>query len=1196
MEIFVVLFIILWLISPILLLVMYFQEKTKTKQMQELLKSLIIQGRITPYELSRWGIKLTMPPNWQKSVQSDIKAPIPSSPVQTMPSDTQPVVSDEEAIVREEIEKLDQLYAEGALTANELLQQKEKLVAAAQTSGLPKETAFAAMSEETEEKEIQEAQEAQSSSAMIADESSESEQTASHSVAELQPQESDVPKPAPVRPAVKSAPGYSYTVYESPKSSQTVSAITVMLGVGVILVILAGLLFVRTQWNTLPGFGKLGVLAAGSALFFGVSALAHRMWHLKRTGMAFFSLGTAYLPISIWAAGYFSLLGNGLSGTDNPWLYTLVFGAFTIISLIAVRIYKQLGWGISTLVGGSLTYLCFMAAILPAYAPWTLAVALYALVMATLAPLFAKRLPSAIGKAMEPFALIFTLLSSLPVLIRVNGNPSWYGFAAFAVAAAFLTPVLTARMRSASAVPMGLLTLYGFARVLHPLLENDSLRIGGWMYFALVCIICSILFLILEMADSLPLPVVEGYQWMFRLIAGFSLIIMLGYAISGAAWTWISLIAAAFLLAATLLPALRTKSIWLRSYLAAETLVLLFGIGNTFLSGAGNAYLLTAVLCLLMGLLYLLCKPLRTSFSDFLFPTAMALSAINSISSFSVSFNWQILTAALLLAVACAAYLYLALEHDTQHDMQKIFACLVPISLIILCATISDLLPIRFADHIGVLIWSVFSMATGFFVYFTTVRRFHIVRRLVFALTIVPSLLMGVFGFSVGMGTGFPICIMLVNAVGAGILYRIFSNRGLRNLAYASFITMILLVTETFYYIGDQFAFSVILEGRFYASAMLSGVVILLLSGLAYAVCRGSLRFVGDYAVTEVMQWITPMYAFLYSFMLLQSSRSEYDTTFLLFSIVLTIAAWFMTKPQQYLLPSAACLSVGFILLTLLKQFERNLSSKPGTAEEILAGSEVLIVAVMVLLVSLLTAAFCYFGSILRHMQQNRSLILTITGGLMPLLLMCAADYWMYPESMVKWLRFFVPVLYSLYVLHFITQTHKDQDSKREAIFTVSAIMMTLALWMQPIFDFNGTYLEGKYHLLPLLGLGVVLRKLYGKQTGGWCLFGIGTYSMIVLASGALVSNKEADLLTVLICALLIFITAYYFKQKKWFLLGGISLCGVAIRLSPGLQWWVYLLLAGVLLIAIAAINETAKQKGESLKQRVGRFWEDWEW
>lgn len=1192
MEIYAVLFIVLWLISPIVLLVLYFLERQKKKQTEDFLKNLIIQGRTTPYEIARWGIKLVMPPNWQKSGKSGIAAPMEQRPVPMTQPPVRPIEPDGERLVQEELKKLDQLYAEGALTANELQQQKEKLLAVAKPPALSKEAASAAVIEETEPQELQ----PEETASITEEESSEIQEKKPESESESEFQGSVMQNPVSVRPTLKSAPGYSYTVSEPAKSAQTISAITVMLGVGVILVILAGLLFVRTQWNTLPGFGKLGVLAAGSALFFGVSALAHRMWHLKRTGMAFFSLGTAYFPISIWAAGYFSLLGKGLSGSDNPWLYTLVFGAFTMISAIAVRIYQQLGWGIFTLIGGSLTYLCLMAAVLPAYAPWTLAIALYALVLTVLAPLLAKRLPQAIGKAIEPFALIFTALSALPVLIRINGNPSWYGFAAFAVAAAFLTPTLTTRMRSASAVPMGALTLYGFARVLHPLLENHSLNINGWMYFALICIISSILFLILEMTDSLPLPVIEGYQWMFRLIAGFSLVIMLGYAVSGASWTWISLVAAAFLLAATLLPALRTKSIWLRSYLAAETLVLLFGIGNTFLFDAGNAYLLAAVLCLFFGALYLLCRLLRTPFSDFLFPTAMALSALASIASFSESFNWQILIDTLLLAAAFVAYLYLALEKDTQYERQKFFACLVPIALIFLCGTVSSLLPIRAADHVGVLIWSMLSMAVGFFTYFTTVKRFHAVRRLLFALTIVPSLLLGTFGYAFGMGTVFPICIMLLNALGAGILYRIFANRGFRPLTYASFITMVLLVTETVYYIGDQFAFAYAQGGRSYASAMLSGAVILLLSGFVFTIRRMPLRFVGDYAFTEVMQWIAPAYALLYNILLVQCPGSRFDTVFLLFSIVLTIAAWFMTKPQQYLLPSSVCLSAVLIFHIILKQFEWNLSNTTSPAESALAGSEVLIVVGMVLVVSLLTAVFCYLGRVLYLMQQKRSITLTVTGGIIPLLLWDASGFWMYTESMTDWLRFFVPVLFSLYTLHFITLTQKEEPFNRKGIITASAALMMLALWMQPIFDFNDTYLDGKYHLLPLLCFGIVLRKLYGKQTGGWCLFAIGTYSMIALASGALISNEEADLLTVLICALVIFITAYYFKQKKWFLLGGISLCGVAIRLSPGLQWWVYLLLAGVLLIAIAAINETAKQKGESLKQRVGRFWEDWEW
>ena len=38
------------------------------------------------------------------------------------------------------------------------------------------------------------------------------------------------------------------------------------------------------------------------------------------------------------------------------------------------------------------------------------------------------------------------------------------------------------------------------------------------------------------------------------------------------------------------------------------------------------------------------------------------------------------------------------------------------------------------------------------------------------------------------------------------------------------------------------------------------------------------------------------------------------------------------------------------------------------------------------------------------------------------------------------------------------------------------------------------------------------------------------------------------------------------------------------------------LMLAGLLLIVVAAANETLKQKGDSLKTKAGRLWDDWQW
>ena len=128
----------------------------------------------------------------------------------------------------------------------------------------------------------------------------------------------------------------------------------------------------------------------------------------------------------------------------------------------------------------------------------------------------------------------------------------------------------------------------------------------------------------------------------------------------------------------------------------------------------------------------------------------------------------------------------------------------------------------------------------------------------------------------------------------------------------------------------------------------------------------------------------------------------------------------------------------------------------------------------------------------------------------------------------------------------------------------------------------------------------MLIRVLYGEKTGGGALFAVGVYSMLRLGFSALNSENSADLLTVLGVALVMFIASFYVRQKKWFLLGGISLLVTAVymhmKLTEGRQWWVYLLLAGLVLIVIAASNETLKQRGDSLRTKAGRLWDDWTW
>lgn len=84
---------------------------------------------------------------------------------------------------------------------------------------------------------------------------------------------------------------------------------TAALVAGVVLVVLAGLIFATTAWHILPDICKAAFVLGFAALFFTASFLAERFLKIRRTGCAFYILGSVFLMLSVLAVGYFRLLG-----------------------------------------------------------------------------------------------------------------------------------------------------------------------------------------------------------------------------------------------------------------------------------------------------------------------------------------------------------------------------------------------------------------------------------------------------------------------------------------------------------------------------------------------------------------------------------------------------------------------------------------------------------------------------------------------------------------------------------------------------------------------------------------------------------------------------------------------------------------------------------------------------------------------
>lgn len=1198
----IILTLIAWLIAPVPLGILYARAEKKKKQREQMLTHLFMQGRLSPDELRLAGMELPRAAQ-PSAVQVPVQSPVQLTQTITPPAGPAP---DPETALAAAAERAAQI-AEAELSG-EPISVPEPAAEKAVTS------AVSDAAETPAQPETVLTEEPAAETAAPDETAPEAEAPAAElPAADVKPEFQTVPQTAPVQPVPQPVPVLQNRVpvpqqYTPQKSGFNVSAITVMLSVAVLMIITAGLIFIRSAWSSLSDFGRLATLTAGSVLFFGTSALARRIWKLNRTGMAFFVLGSAFLPISIWAAGYLELLGEGLSGAGNPWLLALSFGSFAVIAAFAVKIYQQPGWGIGLLCGLTAAYVAAADGIKPegdlGVAVLLIALAVYVLILVYGARLLRQQqlLPLAIGRIIEPFALVimglvsFVVLSSLPM-------EEWQQLASVAVfltAFAYFAPAVTERMREFSAIPASILAVIGFGQLLSPI--YNSVFVEGTektyhfpvAYFSLLLTIAAIVWLILLLTNSLPENTRKGYYISAMALTGLSILMMMPQ-LSG---TFIIMPAAlAVQLILWLIAARKKPSQLLRALIAVQGWALAIQIAKQlgrFLPHdvpaeehfAYESLIWLGMFAVCMTV-FVLTKKHRSSTSDLLFSLSICICAvIMQICGKRDDLPMQ-LGGAGVMAAMVAFYWFMALRRDTQRPVQYFYAFLSPAVLFTETVVLADR-ALQAVDSVLITIgWSIVSIAIGMVTYLTTKRRFHNVRRLFFALTILPPLIFAVLGEALDSGDWIIVQQLICAAAAIGLWF-LFANRGFHKLEIASFSVMLVLVLESTYYLLRDFVF----DGVLINVCLVTSLWIILFSLLAMAVSKRALIFVGNSAVPAVMQVAAPCAALIFSGMIWNMFIEEWDLFLPVYGVALSIVAWFTTKKHHIILPALSELA----LFMAMESCRYHASQTSGGY-----------VVLFLFICAGLTVLFPYVGAVLREndtepKEMRRSWVLTALGGVIPFwpLLAVSRGTQMiaYHSDYEQWMIFLIPVLLAGFILHFAKLPQTEKNAK--AFATVSAALGMIALWMQPFFDVADTYWEGKLHILPMIAFGIVLRLLYGEKAGGGFLFGVGVYTMLRLGFGAMATERGDDLMTVLAVALIMFVASFYIKQKKWFLLGGISLVLTAMymhmKLTDGTQWWVYLLIAGLVLLGVAASNEMLKQRGDSLKARAGRLWEDWTW
>ena len=91
-------------------------------------------------------------------------------------------------------------------------------------------------------------------------------------------------------------------------------------------------------------------------------------------------------------------------------------------------------------------------------------------------------------------------------------------------------------------------------------------------------------------------------------------------------------------------------------------------------------------------------------------------------------------------------------------------------------------------------------------------------------------------------------------------------------------------------------------------------------------------------------------------------------------------------------------------------------------------------------------------------------------------------------------------------------------------------------------------------------------------------------------------TGETFDLIVTGVAAGGIFLFSFIQKSRLWFILGVVSIIGIAVYLSAtfwsSMAWLLYLLIAGVIMIVIAAGNEWRKRHSSDGK----RLFKEWKW
>lgn len=178
----------------------------------------------------------------------------------------------------------------------------------------------------------------------------------------------------------------------------------------------------------------------------------------------------------------------------------------------------------------------------------------------------------------------------------------------------------------------------------------------------------------------------------------------------------------------------------------------------------------------------------------------------------------------------------------------------------------------------------------------------------------------------------------------------------------------------------------------------------------------------------------------------------------------------------------------------------------------------------------------------------------------------------------------------------------KGKKAENAAVLTLAALMVLPVWWTQPFFTFP-ELIRTEAALFPVAAVLILLWCIHRDRRSiiGDIAFPSAIIMLVVLFIDAARTSLAFDAVFLGAVIIAVLGLSFIFRRKRWFALAAASAAAEAIimtfKLWRSQAWWIYLLAAGVILIAAGLGNETRRRHDEQgKKSRLRSHMEQWKW